>query len=181
MAKGSGQTQESETKISEQIAGPSGDIITALMGQAAVNPWDLEYTGPRVAAANQAQKDVMDGTAAAGNAFNMGFTSAAGGLPEETTMNGMQVYDVLGMAKDGISPEMQTLLDQMYGDSGPFAKYRFGNKGSGGGGGRGRGLGNGGYFNPHTDPRVTGRDRQGNTVSGGGIDMAYRDWQRNPW
>lgn len=109
-------TTEQEVQIDPQLEGYSRDIAEALMGYGSYNPWDLEYTGQRIAEPNQAQIDVMDATADAGNAFGFDFTSAAEGLPTD--------WDALALAKSGISPELQELYDQLYGDGGIMSQYR---------------------------------------------------------
>jgi hypothetical protein len=129
-------TEETQS-IDPRLDQAGGSFMDMLMGAAAVNPWDLESTGPRIAAMNQSQQDVMNQTAGAGNAFNMGFTSAAEGLPQATDMNGMQAYDSLGLAKQGISPAMADLYSNIYGDNGLMSQYALENgqpRGSSGGG-----------------------------------------------
>lgn len=118
------RTMTQDKSIDPRLDAPSGAMIEALMGYAAKNPWDMEYGGPRLAAVNEQQKQVMDQTAGAGNAFNMGFTSARGSLPQETTMDGMQAYDALGQAKQGISSELQSFLSLLYGEEGPLDMFR---------------------------------------------------------
>lgn len=120
---GGDAVEKTQQSIDPRLDEAGGTFLDMLMGQAAINPWDLENTGPRVAAVNQAQKDVMDQTAGAGNAFNMGFTSATEGLPQETMIGGMPAYDTLGLAKQGISPAMQELYSNLYGDNGLMSKY----------------------------------------------------------
>lgn len=114
---GKGSSQEQETKISEALSGPATDIVSKLSQFSNVNPWDMEYAGPRVAAVNDAQRQAMDMPSVAGNAYNMGFTPASASLPQSTNINGFDTYDVLGLAQQGISPQLQSLLDRMFGGS----------------------------------------------------------------
>ena len=109
-------TSEQSTQIDPQLEGYSRDVAEALMGYASYNPWDLEYTGQRLAEPNDQQREVMDATASAGNAFGFDFTSAANSLPTD--------WDALSLAQEGISAEMGELYDQLYGDQGLLSQYR---------------------------------------------------------
>ena len=160
MAKGSSQTQE--TQISDVLAGPSADIANQIAQFTNVNPWDLEYTGPRVAAMNDAQKQALDMPSVAGNAYNMGFTPASASLPQSTNINGMETYDVLGLAKQGISPQLQSMLDQMFGglpQAAPSTPR----------GGQVMDM----FFG---DPMQTGLDKNGETTSGFGVLNSHNNW-----
>lgn len=117
-------TNEEKTTIDPKISGPSGQVIDMIMKTFSKNPWDMDYTGPQVAATNPATINAMDATANAGNVFNMGFDSAATGLPPTTVINGIPVYDVQGMARQGISPTMQGLLDNLWGEGGAMSAQR---------------------------------------------------------
>lgn len=115
---GKGSSQEQETKISKHLSKPSKQIAKKITAYGNQNPWGMEYTGPQMAAVNPAQMQAMDTAAMAGNAYNMGFTPASQSLPESTNINGMETYDVLGLAKQGISPEMQGMLKRLFGGGG---------------------------------------------------------------
>ena len=106
----------------------------------------MEYQGPRTAALNQAQTGVMDAQAAAGNAFGMPMTSAAGSLPQVSQIGGMDVYDTLGIAEAGRPQAQVDMFSKIFGPGGMMARY-----GRGGGGGQpqypGGGIPTGGNSN----------------------------------
>ena len=169
-----------KTEIDPRLAGPSGDIINALMESASVNPWDKEYTGPRMAAMNEQQMQGMDAAAGRGRALGFGFDSARGSLPQAQTIGGMQTYDPLSMARSGMSPQMQALYGSIFGENGAMGRYRDGGQvapvaaapqaGGGGGGGRSGGGGGGSRYEGPTRPRSREDGGGGGTFSGGGAD-----------
>ncbi len=120
---GKGSTETATTNIAPEMRAPSLDLLKALMMAGSKNPFDLEYTGPRMAAMNDAQKQAMDATAARGQALGLNFTSAANSLPASQKIDGMDVYDTLSLAKQNIPAELQKLYEALYGDTGPLGKH----------------------------------------------------------
>lgn len=149
---GPAETTE-ETEISKHLRGPSKSAVNAMMQAASVNPWAKEYTGPRMAAVNPAQKQAMDLAATRGNSLGFDFTPASQALPESTTIGGMEVYDTLGLAQNNIPPALQALYSDLFGANGILGKYR-----SGGSNEPARGMGSPFGRNLIAHSRDMGRD-----------------------
>ena len=113
------EIDNTQVQIDPALAGPSKEIIDALMQIGGVGPMAFMREGPSVAAMTPAQMGAMDATAAASNAFGIPAVSAAQSLPTPNyNQDGMVGYNVAPMVRDQMSPEYQAIYGQLFGPGG---------------------------------------------------------------
>ena len=125
MLKPGKQESESKTQIDPALQKSGQQMLDLLMKVGGAGPMAMMRQGPSVAAMNQAQRGVMDSTAAASNAFGIPAVSAAQGLPTPNYNDnlGMVGYNVAPMAVSQMSPEYMDMYNQIFGPDGMFAGF----------------------------------------------------------